>query len=222
MEPQIMGVLTAALLVGVELVVSTEEQHASIALSLSHHTNASGHAILNGKLEQAAGAAWHLEVALRDACGATARSQVLTFGLTGPSARVPPGYALREGFGYFRAATHALSWTAARDACARDGAALAFAQSQEEAHMLATQFNFDVSGTHVKNLAWYGASDHAEEGNYVTVTGLTLGKTGYASFSQGTPHGGTERNCIYIMNSTGLLVDGFCKTPIAYICKVSL
>ncbi|KAK7789444.1 hypothetical protein R5R35_008613 [Gryllus longicercus] len=194
----------------------------SVSLSLSHQTNGSGHSILNGQLEQPAEAAWQLEVALRDACGATARSQVLTFGLTGPSVRVPPGYALREGFGFFRAATHALSWTAARDACARDGAALAFAQSQEEAHMLATQFKFEVPGSNYTTCAWYGASDLAEEGKFVTVTGLNLNETGYANYYPGQPAGKTVENCIFINQNAGLLHDGLCSAPLAYICKLPL
>ncbi|GLH04683.1 Hemolymph lipopolysaccharide-binding protein [Gryllus bimaculatus] len=228
---------------GVAQVTQTCSFEKLVTISLDVKSNASGPTIVHGRVEQlASNTQWTLGVEF----GATMcsgadqpRSKVMYFTLTerktsqaatlpaDTAARklLPPGYTWRAGVDAVRASAAPLAWGAARAACEAEGALLATVSSPAEARLLwrvARELEVRPPAPAPVPGVWYGASDHEREAHFLTVAGVPLNDTGFASFQALTPNGGKQENCLFMNKDNGLLDDGVCDWLLGYICKHSL
>ncbi|KAK7873154.1 hypothetical protein R5R35_006374 [Gryllus longicercus] len=214
---------------GVAQVTETCSFEKLVTISLDVKSNASGPTIVHGRVEQlASNTQWTLGMQY----GATMcsgadqpRSKVMYFTLTDTAARklLPPGYTWQAGVGAVRASAAPLTWCAARAACEADGALLATASSPAEARLLwRLACELRPPAPEPVPGVWYGASDREREAHFVTVAGVPLNDTGFASFQALAPNGGKQENCLFMNKDNGLLDDGLCDWLLGYICKISL
>ncbi|PSN36866.1 hypothetical protein C0J52_16786 [Blattella germanica] len=111
------------------------------------------------------------------------------------------------------------TWFEARDHCAKRGAHLVIINSEEEANILKS-----LMAPYTQQ-GWFlvGFNDIEDEGNYRTVTGISLKETGYYKWKQGEPSktvGNTSReeDC-GSMSRDALLNDHTCNSKAYFICE---
>ncbi|XP_012251236.2 hemolymph lipopolysaccharide-binding protein-like [Athalia rosae] len=144
----------------------------------------------------------------------------------GPS-RLPirDDYKYTPGVGSHKLHTRALPWNEARKMCNEEGGHLAVINSVVEAQVLMDMFN--TSGP-IKNaaynyVAYVGIHDLYKEGEWVSISGESLARTGYTKWTDkwgGQPDNGEgKQHCGAFFNEGGL-DDVACDAAFAYFCEL--
>ncbi|XP_015590193.2 uncharacterized protein LOC107265335 [Cephus cinctus] len=134
-------------------------------------------------------------------------------------------YVYTPGIGSHKLHTRALVWNEARKMCNEEGGHLAIVNSLAEAHVLVEIFNASgpVKGASYTNVAYLGVHDLYKEGEWVTILGESLARTGYTKWSDkwgGQPDNGQgKQHCGVFMNEGGL-DDVACDVPFAFFCEL--
>ncbi|XP_054002319.1 hemolymph lipopolysaccharide-binding protein-like [Hylaeus anthracinus] len=133
-------------------------------------------------------------------------------------------YRHTPGIGSHKLHTRAATWNVARKLCIEEGGHLAIVNSFAEAHILMDIFNRSgpVKGAVYPDEAFLGVHDLFSEGDWVTVLGDSLAKTGYTAWSDkwgGQPdNGGGRQNCGAFMKEGGM-DDVACDVPFPFFCE---
>ncbi|XP_003704952.1 hemolymph lipopolysaccharide-binding protein-like [Megachile rotundata] len=149
---------------------------------------------------------------------------ICNLGLRGVSTR--DDYYYTPGIGSHKLHTRALTWNEARKVCNEEGGHLAIINSIAEAHVLMDIFNRSspVKGSDVTGQAYIGTHDLYAEGDWTTILGDSLAKTGYTEWSDkynGQPDNtGGVQNCGSIFRD-GKMDDIRCDLPHAFFCELS-
>ncbi|KAG7208112.1 hypothetical protein KM043_009684 [Ampulex compressa] len=136
-------------------------------------------------------------------------------------------YRYTPGIGSHKLHTRAATWNAARKICNEEGGHLAVINSVVEAHILMDLFNRSgpVKGAAYPDEALIGIHDLYGEGDWVTVLGDSLAKTGYTRWSDkwgGQPdNGGGWQNCGAFMKEGGL-DDVACDVAFPFFCELPI
>ncbi|XP_008203346.1 hemolymph lipopolysaccharide-binding protein [Nasonia vitripennis] len=138
-------------------------------------------------------------------------------------------YRYSPGIGAHKLHTRAASWNEARKMCNEEGGHLAIINSLTEATMLMDIFTKSgpVKGAPYLDLAYVGIHDLYKEGEWVTILGESLFKTGYTVWSDkwgGQPdNGGSSgnQNCGVFLKEGGL-DDVNCDMPFAFFCELPM
>ncbi|XP_066994471.2 hemolymph lipopolysaccharide-binding protein [Anabrus simplex] len=132
-------------------------------------------------------------------------------------------YELFPSIGYYKLHTTVQLWEAAREICVREGAHLIVINSDAEATVVKEYFsrNPTFSGSSSASYVYAGFHDKYTEGDFVTVTGISLSKTGYMKWSSGQPNGGSIDNFGGLDNQ-GLLMDIEDTWRLGFICEKEL
>ncbi|KAJ8674781.1 hypothetical protein QAD02_010567 [Eretmocerus hayati] len=138
-------------------------------------------------------------------------------------------YRYSPGIGAHKLHTRAATWNQARKTCNEEGGHLAIVNSFIEAHVLMDIFNKSspVKGASYTDLAFVGIHDMYKEGEWVTILGDSLFKTGYTIWSEkwgGQPdNGGTnaDQHCGVFLKEGGL-DDVNCDVPFAFFCELPM
>jgi len=136
-------------------------------------------------------------------------------------------YKYSPGIGAHKLHTRAVSWNEARKMCNEEGGHLAIVNSLTEAHVMMEIFKTagPVKGASYIDLAYVGIHDLYKEGEWVTILGESLFKTGYTLWSDkwgGQPdNGGGNQNCGGFLKEGGL-DDVNCEVPFAFFCELPM
>lgn len=142
-----------------------------------------------------------------------------------PNKVIRDDYRYTPGIGSHKLHTRAKVWNEARKICIEEGGHLAIINSQAEAHVLLDLFNKSgpFKGAVYQNQILLGIHDLYSEGEWVTLQGDSLAKTGYNTWSDkwgGQPdNGGGIQNCGAMMDD-GKLDDVACNVPFAFFCEI--
>ncbi|KZC10283.1 Hemolymph lipopolysaccharide-binding protein [Dufourea novaeangliae] len=119
------------------------------------------------------------------------------------------------------------TWNNARRTCSEEGGHLAIVNSKAEAQVLTKIFDQagPVIGAAFPDEAFLGIHDLYMEGDWVTILGDPLAKTGYSWWSEkwgGQPdNGGGVQNCGAILKD-GKLDDVQCEANFPFFCELPL
>ncbi|XP_068081752.1 hemolymph lipopolysaccharide-binding protein [Anabrus simplex] len=132
-------------------------------------------------------------------------------------------YELFPGICYYKLHTTAQLWEAARESCEREGAHFIVINSDAEANVVKQYFSRKptFSGSSNSGYVFAGFHDKYTEGDYVTVTGVSLSKSGYVKWIPGQPDGKSDQN-FGGLNSEGLLADVGNNRILGFICELEL
>ncbi|XP_076643571.1 uncharacterized protein LOC143353852 [Halictus rubicundus] len=136
-------------------------------------------------------------------------------------------YLFTPGIGMHKFHTRSVSWNAARKICNEEGGHLAVINSKAEASVLMGIFNRAglVKGAVYPDVAYIGMHDIYKEGDWVTILGDTLAKTGFTEWSDkwgGQPdNGGGQQNCGAFLKE-GTLDDVQCDAHFPFFCELPL
>ncbi|EFN88914.1 hemolymph lipopolysaccharide-binding protein [Harpegnathos saltator] len=136
-------------------------------------------------------------------------------------------YHYSGGIGAHKLHTRAVTWNDARKICNEEGGHLAIINSVAEAHVLLEIFNHSgpIKGAVYPDEAFLGVHDLYKEGDWVTVLGDSLAKTGYTRWSDkwgGQPdNGGGRQHCGALMKEGGM-DDVACDVPFPFLCELPL
>ncbi|KAL7302854.1 hypothetical protein TKK_0004086 [Trichogramma kaykai] len=137
-------------------------------------------------------------------------------------------YKYSPGVGAHKLHTRAATWNEARKLCNEEGGHLAIINSLVEAHVMRDIFQNSgpVKGASYADLAYVGIHDLYKEGEWVSVLGESLYKTGYTAWSDkwgGQPdNGGGNQNCGAFMKDSGGLDDVNCDVSFAFFCEIPM
>ncbi|XP_032664279.1 hemolymph lipopolysaccharide-binding protein-like [Odontomachus brunneus] len=136
-------------------------------------------------------------------------------------------YYFTPNVGAHKLHTRAVTWNEARKVCNEEGGHLAIINSVHEASVLLDIFNRSgpIKGAVYPNEALLGIHDLYKEGEWVTVLGDSLAKTGYTRWSDkwgGQPdNGGGTQHCGALMKEGGM-DDVSCDVPFPFLCELSV
>ncbi|XP_078050802.1 hemolymph lipopolysaccharide-binding protein-like [Augochlora pura] len=137
-------------------------------------------------------------------------------------------YLVTPGIGMHKFHSRSVTWNEARRTCYEEGGHLAIINSNAEAGVLAGIFNRAsswVKGAAYPDEAFVGIHDLYEEGNWVTILGDTLPRTGFSTWSErwgGQPdNGGGSQNCGAFLRE-GTLDDVHCEACYPFFCEIPL
>ncbi|XP_076279064.1 uncharacterized protein LOC143208479 [Lasioglossum baleicum] len=136
-------------------------------------------------------------------------------------------YLFTPGVGMHKFHTRSVTWNAARKICNEEGGHLAVINSKAEARVLMGIFNRAglVKGAVYPDEAYIGMHDIYKEGDWVTILGDTLAKTGFTEWSDkwgGQPdNGGGQQNCGTFLKE-GTLDDVQCEAHFPFFCELPL
>lgn len=135
-------------------------------------------------------------------------------------AKLKEGYVVTRGVGAHKLYPRKIVWNTAREACMRDGGHLAIINSVAEEKVL-------VNLLQQANLveAWIGIHDLFEEGDWITLTGESLEKAGFDTWSTLWPNEpdnlGGSQNC-GVVRKEGSIDDVVCSLHHPYICEIDI
>ncbi|OXU28859.1 hypothetical protein TSAR_009152 [Trichomalopsis sarcophagae] len=133
------------------------------------------------------------------------------------------GYICSEDVGWHKLHTTRKTWNRARRSCEDEDAHLAIVNSIGEAQVLSERIK--KAGIYS---VFIGIHDQFEEGDWVTVVGGSINKTGYVRWSEGLPNNYQTYNLTEVaancgtMNYEGAFMDVYCYKKYAYICEYPL
>ncbi|XP_068081756.1 hemolymph lipopolysaccharide-binding protein-like [Anabrus simplex] len=129
-------------------------------------------------------------------------------------------YELFPGLGYYKLHTTAQLWETAQEICVREGAHLIVINSEAEANVVKEYFSRKpiFSGSSSSNWIYAGFHDKYTKGDFVTVTGVSLSKSGYTKWESGQPNGDDFGG----LNSQTQLVDVPGHYKLGFICEQEL
>ncbi|EFN70007.1 Hemolymph lipopolysaccharide-binding protein [Camponotus floridanus] len=136
-------------------------------------------------------------------------------------------YRYTMGMGAHKIHTRAATWNEARKLCNEEGGHLAIINSIAEEHVLLEIFNQSgpVMGAAYPDEAFLGIHDLYKEGEWVTLLGDSLARTGYTRWSDkwgGQPdNGGGKQHCGALMKEGGM-DDVACDVPFPFFCELPL
>ncbi|XP_076618750.1 hemolymph lipopolysaccharide-binding protein-like isoform X1 [Colletes latitarsis] len=130
-------------------------------------------------------------------------------------------YVVAPGIGAHKLHTRKLSWNRARKSCIDEGGYLAIPNSlAEEAVLIKWMLASKV------DTAWLGIHDLFEEGDWVTLTGESLEKSGYDRWTPAIPtdpdNFGGNQNCAILLSKHGGMDDIGCGSSHAYFCEITM
>ncbi|XP_066586298.1 hemolymph lipopolysaccharide-binding protein-like [Prorops nasuta] len=134
-------------------------------------------------------------------------------------------YHYKPGIGAHKLHTRAAIWNDARKLCNEEGAHLAVINSIAEAQVLQDMLKNtgSIIGAAYPDEALLGIHDLYTEGDWVTVLGESLGKTGYTVWSDkwgGQPdNGGGKQNCGALLKDGGM-DDVACSVAFPFFCEL--
>lgn len=132
------------------------------------------------------------------------------------------------GIGLYKLHTKAKTWNEARKICNEEGAHLAIINSNTEAKVLTDLFGRagPIEGGINQNEGLLGIHDLYAEGEWVSIQGDSLEKTGYSAWTDkwgGQPdNAGGIQNCGVLVVEDGKLDDVACNIPLAFFCEIPL
>ncbi|XP_068085530.1 hemolymph lipopolysaccharide-binding protein-like [Anabrus simplex] len=132
-------------------------------------------------------------------------------------------YELFPGIGYYKLHTTGQPWETAREICDSEGAHLIVINSFAEASVVREYFSRKptFSGSSDTRYIFAGFHDKYTEGDFVTVTGVPLSKSGYTMWESGQPNGKYDQNFGGI-SAEGLLFDIRNGWKLGFICEQEL
>ncbi|KAJ8676053.1 hypothetical protein QAD02_011839 [Eretmocerus hayati] len=148
---------------------------------------------------------------------------------------VPRDYCYIPGSGIYKLHKDVANWNNAGLICMREGGRLAILKSKQAADVLAQMFkNSNLTCDHSAISAvgvFLGFHDLFEEGNFQTILGQPLEKTGYSIWTEvwdrqpdnGGVFEGEEgsQNC-GTLASDGGLDDGDCSWKLGFVCEIPM
>ncbi|XP_067005235.2 uncharacterized protein [Anabrus simplex] len=139
-----------------------------------------------------------------------------------PDGQIHPKYHEILGVGYYRFHTKPRKWEEARQICEKEGAHLVIINSEEEADALLLIHARcpRILPTHFNSYSYVGVHDNYMEGQFETIFGEPLDKTGYVKWNFGQPDNSHHfgENCVS-MNRRGFFNDVPCDTELPYFCE---
>ncbi|XP_054001318.1 hemolymph lipopolysaccharide-binding protein isoform X1 [Hylaeus anthracinus] len=130
-------------------------------------------------------------------------------------------YIVTPGIGAHKLHTRKQNWNVARKACMDEGGYLAVPNSLDEETVLLKW----LQAAKVDR-AWLGIHDLFEEGEWVTVTGESLEKSGYDRWTPAIPgdpdNAGGHQNCAILMGEHGGMDDIQCESLFFYFCEITM
>ncbi|EZA56438.1 hypothetical protein DMN91_009740 [Ooceraea biroi] len=136
-------------------------------------------------------------------------------------------YHYTVGIGSHKLHTRVATWNEARKACNEEGGHLAIINSMAEERVLVEMFNRSGSfkGAATQEEAFLGLHDLYKEGEWVTVLGDSLAKTGYSKWSErwgGQPdNGGGKQHCGSLVKD-GSMDDVACEIMLPFFCELPM
>ncbi|XP_067010262.2 hemolymph lipopolysaccharide-binding protein [Anabrus simplex] len=132
-------------------------------------------------------------------------------------------YELFPGIGYYKLHTTAERWEKARQICVSEGAHLIVINSESEANVVKEYFSRKptFSGASHSSYVFAGFHDKYAEGDFLTVTGVPLSKSGYIKWDAGQPNGKTDQN-FGAVSTEGLLYDIDNNYKLPFVCEQEL
>lgn len=134
-------------------------------------------------------------------------------------------YHYTLGMGAHKLHTRAATWNNARKICNEEGGHLAIINSLAEERILLNLFNHSgpIRGAVYPNEAFLGIHDLYTEGEWVSVLGDSLAKTGFTIWSDkwgGQPdNGGGKQHCGALMRE-GSMDDVACDVQFPFFCEL--
>lgn len=134
-------------------------------------------------------------------------------------------YRYTMGIGAHKLHTRAATWNDARKTCIEEGGHLAIINSLAEEHVLLEIFNQSelIKDSVYPYEALLGVHDLYKEGEWVSILGDSLAKTGYNKWSNkwgGQPdNGGGKQHCGALVKDGGM-DDIACEVPFPFFCEL--
>ncbi|KAK2587942.1 hypothetical protein KPH14_004029 [Odynerus spinipes] len=131
------------------------------------------------------------------------------------------------GIGFYKFHTRATTWNEARKICNEEGGHLAIINSAAEMRVLVDLLLHasPIKGAVNQIQAFVGVHDLYAEGDWVSIHGDSLAKTGYSEWTDmwgGQPdNGGGIQNCGTLVED-GKLDDVSCQAIYAFFCEIPL
>ncbi|KAK7867982.1 hypothetical protein R5R35_014764 [Gryllus longicercus] len=137
--------------------------------------------------------------------------------------RLASGYEAVGDAGRFRLYEEPLAWGLALRRCEAEGGTLAVPASERHAGLLAgALFTRARANARLQRHGFFvGVTDLAQEDQWRTVAGVSLGAAGYSSWKPGEPSGGRRENCGVLLKD-GRFADHSCTEPMPYCCQENI
>ncbi|XP_043249688.1 hemolymph lipopolysaccharide-binding protein-like [Colletes gigas] len=130
-------------------------------------------------------------------------------------------YVITPGIGAHKLHTRKQMWNVARKSCMEEGGYLAIPNSLAEEAILLKW----MQATKVDR-AWLGIHDLFEEGDWVTITGESLERSGYDKWTPAIPgdpdNAGGNQNCAALVGEHGGMDDIQCGDSFFYFCEITM
>ncbi|XP_054001326.1 hemolymph lipopolysaccharide-binding protein-like [Hylaeus anthracinus] len=130
-------------------------------------------------------------------------------------------YVVTPGIGAHKLHTRKLKWNAARKSCENEGGYLVVPNSLAEEAVLIKS----MQAANIDN-AWLGIHDLFEEGDWMTVMGESLEKSGYDRWTPAIPNdpdnAGGRQNCAILLRKHGGMDDIQCDNTFPYFCEITM
>ncbi|XP_046751852.1 hemolymph lipopolysaccharide-binding protein-like [Diprion similis] len=127
-------------------------------------------------------------------------------------------YTYFPGIGSYKLHSQKLPWNQARIACEQEGGHLVIINSVAERD---TVLRVMKAQSPQPSYVSVGFHDLYEEGDYVTIHGQTVSKTGFNEWSRGEPNNWGAENCGSLHLSGGLN-DHKCNAPLPFVCELPI
>ncbi|XP_067008899.2 hemolymph lipopolysaccharide-binding protein [Anabrus simplex] len=150
--------------------------------------------------------------------GAEQISMYIEATVKGPSP--PKEYELKNGVGYYKLHTTALTWEDASDKCESEGARLMIINSEREANVAREYFVRKPAITNATNALYCHVGFHNRfiKGQYTTLDGKQFSDSGYVKWAPNQPKGGNH--LCAVIDSTASFHDSLCHTwKFFFICE---
>ncbi|XP_046403563.1 hemolymph lipopolysaccharide-binding protein-like [Ischnura elegans] len=136
---------------------------------------------------------------------------------------IPVDFELFPGIGYYKFHQEgAPNFDSANAACFKEGGHLIIINSKEESqvtHQLWSRYPHTANFKH--NFAYIGIHDRFKEGEFITIFGEPLSKTGYVKWVTNNPDNSNEEDCGSV-NRDGEMNDVSCQISLPFICEYDL
>ncbi|XP_069695674.1 hemolymph lipopolysaccharide-binding protein-like [Periplaneta americana] len=194
-----------------------------LKFSIKSQRNSTGHWIAKVKMGHGAGqnvaSPWDVDIEHTSTKCEEDESILLMVTITAPPQKPGRDYELVPDVGYYKLHQQVTTWFDARKTCIKEGTHLVVINSETEAKAL---LNIMAVNNDTK-VIFVGFNDIVTEGDYITVSGESLNKTGFVRWAPNEPNPKytSSEDCGTFRNS-GQYNDVPCTVKYAFICEQEL